>query len=97
MQAYKSFAQRFAADNLHHLFCAKIANGTAVGLDKKTPMRFSQDLSDEISLMRRKVSAGCYAFTPYRLIFSSKGRGKAPRELEDCRFVHRRCGALSKR
>lgn len=81
MQTYKSFARRFAVDSLHRLFCAKIATGTAVGLDKKTPMRFNRDLSDEISLMRRKVSAGCYAFTPYRLILSSKGRGKAPREF----------------
>lgn len=50
-------------------------------MDKKTPMRFSQDLSDEINLIRRKVTAGCYAFTPYRLMLSSKGRGKAPREF----------------
>lgn len=81
MHAYKSFMRRFAPDNLRCLFCSKIVTSTAVGLDKKTPMRLNQDLSGEINLIHRKVTAGCYTFTPYRLILSSKGRGKAPREF----------------
>lgn len=81
MQAYKSFKKRFSRSNLHALFFSKLVNAQSVGIDKKSPMRLSCELDSEVSIILRKVANSSYKFTQYRLVLSSKGKGKVPREL----------------
>nr|WP_246394913.1 reverse transcriptase domain-containing protein [Microbulbifer rhizosphaerae] len=53
----------------------------ASGIDNLTQKQFWPRLNDEVSVISRKVLAGSYRFSKYKLRLISKGRGKVPREI----------------
>jgi len=53
----------------------------AIGIDNRNQKGFWPIQDDEISIISRKVIAGSYSFTKYKLKLISKGRGKPPREI----------------
>lgn len=81
MRAFESYRAHFNESSLRYLFFERVLGGHAVGLDRITPLRFANDLDREIATILRKVGNFSFQFTSYRLLLSSKGRGRVPREL----------------
>ena len=53
----------------------------ATGIDNLDQYAFRRQLDDQIEILSRKMLAGTYQFTKYKLKLVSKGRNKVPREI----------------
>jgi retron-type reverse transcriptase len=73
----KVFFRCFAKRRLEGIFIDRISSKNNAGIDGIHPHDINED--ESFKIIRRKVSAGTYHFTPYAEIQSPKGRGKLPR------------------
>ena len=77
----EKFEQHFSTDNLTKIFYEHIQNTGATGIDNLTPTSFEKQINQHIEVISRKVHAGTYRFSKYKLKLISKGRNKKPREI----------------
>lgn len=75
------FSNHFSEENLKRIFKDHVIFSGATGIDNLDQYAFRAQLDNQISILSRKVMAGNYKFTKYKLKLVSKGKGKAPREI----------------
>lgn len=71
----------FSVEKLKEIFTNHIVYSRATGIDNLDQYAFRSQLDDQVDVISRKVLAGSYRFTKYRLKLVSKGRNKLPREI----------------
>jgi len=76
-----SFDKHFSKKNLKRIFTDYIAYSGATGIDNLDQYAFRAQLDDQVEILSRKMKAGTYQFTKYKLKLVSKGRNKVPREI----------------
>lgn len=81
MTVWKKFEFHFSESNLKRIFSEHIVYSGATGIDNLDQYTFRSQLEDQVKILSRKVLAGTYQFTKYKLKLVSKGRGKVPREI----------------
>jgi RNA-directed DNA polymerase len=81
MTIQQQFGKHFSEANLKRIFVEHIVYSGATGIDNLNQYAFRQQLDEQVSILSRKMLAGTYQFTKYKLKLVSKGREKAPREI----------------
>ena len=81
MTIQQQFEQHFSEDNLKRIFSEHIVYSGATGIDNLDQYAFRSQLDDQVAILSRKILAGSYQFTKYKLKLVSKGRNKPPREI----------------
>ena len=81
MTVRQDFESHFTEGNLKRIFIDYIAYSGATGIDNLDQYAFRSQLDDQIEILSRKMIAGTYQFTKYKLKLVSKGRNKIPREI----------------
>lgn len=81
MSVRKQFSKYFSEDNLKQIFTEHIVYSGATGIDNLDQYAFRKQLNDQVAILSKKMLAGTYNFTKYKLKLVSKGRGKKPREI----------------
>ena len=81
MKAFQSFNKRFRKKNLIFTYQNKIAESGAIGIDKVDHFNFSQNLTENIEIIKRKVENDSYKFTVYKQKLISKGAESKPRAI----------------
>ncbi|BCV44358.1 RNA-dependent DNA polymerase [Shewanella algae] len=81
MSVRKQFEKHFSEKNLKRIFTEHVIYSGATGIDNLNQYSFRKQLDEQIQILSRKMLAGSYGFTKYRLKLVSKGRGKIPREI----------------
>jgi len=81
MTIHQQFDKHFSEENLKRIFVEHIVYSSATGIDNLDQYAFRRQLDDQITILSRKMLAGSYQFTKYKLKLVSKGRDKAPREI----------------
>lgn len=79
MSAARKFKKVFLKRNLRRIYFEKIQETGAIGIDRVRPLQLESRLKAEIDVITEKISAGTYAFTPYKEKLISKGQGVPPR------------------
>jgi hypothetical protein len=79
LSAAREFKKVFRYRNLRRLYFEKIRETSVIGIDRVRPLRLESRLKAEIDVITAKVTAGTYAFTPYKEKLISKGQGVPPR------------------
>jgi RNA-directed DNA polymerase len=77
----QQFEKHFSEANLKRIFAEHIIYSGATGIDNLDQYAFRRQLDDQVSILSRKMLAGTYQFSKYKLKLVSKGRDKAPREI----------------
>ena len=81
MNAARIFHQKFSAKHLIDVYGERIKNSGAIGLDRTRPAALAECLNAEIEIIKRKVRAGNYRFTPYKEKLILKGSNSFPRQI----------------
>lgn len=81
MNVKQKFYKNFSEENLKRIFEEHVIYSGATGIDNLNQHSFRKVLDDQIHILSRKILAGSYNFTKYKLKLVSKGRGKIPREI----------------
>ncbi len=81
MTILQQFEKHFSEENLKRIFVEHIVYSGATGIDNLDQYAFRRQLDEQIPILSRKMLAGSYQFTKYKLKLVSKGRDKAPREI----------------
>ncbi|MEX0829997.1 MAG: reverse transcriptase domain-containing protein [Nitrospirales bacterium] len=81
MSVKERFEHHFSESNLKSLHQTHIVLSAATGIDNLSQKTFWPTLDAQIKIISKKVLAGTYKFTKYKLKLISKGRGKVPREI----------------
>lgn len=81
MNISEQFKKHFSEDNLKRIFTEHIIYSGATGIDNLDQYAFRRLLNEQVEILSRKMLAGTYQFTKYKLKLISKGRGKIPREI----------------
>jgi hypothetical protein len=81
MTIQQQFNKHFSEENLKRIFFEHIIYSGATGLDNLDQYAFRMQLDDQLAILSRKMLAGTYKFTKYKLKLVSKGKGKMPREI----------------
>ena len=81
MTVKKQFEKHFSEDNLKKIFSEHVAYSGATGIDNLNQYAFRRQLDDQVAILSKKMLAGTYQFTKYKLKLVSKGRNKIPREI----------------
>ena len=81
MTIQQQFNKHLSEDNLKRIFVEHIVYSGATGIDNLDQYAFRAQLDDQITILSRKMLAGTYNFTKYKLKLVSKGRDKVPREI----------------
>ncbi|ENJ1572341.1 reverse transcriptase domain-containing protein [Vibrio parahaemolyticus] len=77
----QQFESYFSTDNLSRIFQESIVYSGGTGIDNINQYAFRKQQDEQIEIISRKMIAGNYSFTKYKLSLISKGRGKVPREI----------------
>ncbi len=77
----KQYRDHFSEQNLNRIFEEIISFSGGTGIDNINQYAFRAQLGKQIPILSRKMLAGSYDFTKYKLSLLSKGRGKPPREI----------------
>lgn len=77
----KQFDDYFSEENLTRIFQEVIIYSGGTGIDNINQYTFRSQQKEQIEILSRKMRAGSYDFTKYKLSLISKGRGKPPREI----------------
>jgi len=77
----RKFEKHFSEKNLETIFTDHIIYSGATGIDNLDQYAFRPQLKNQVEILSRKVLAGTYKFTKFKLKLVSKGRGKVPREI----------------
>ncbi len=75
------FDTHFSEENLTRIFQDVIIYSGGTGIDNINQYTFRNQQKEQIEILSRKMRAGSYDFTKYKLSLISKGRGKPPREI----------------
>lgn len=75
------FDEHFSEENLTRIFQEIIVYSGGTGIDNINQYTFRNQQEEQIKILSRKMRAGSYDFTKYKLSLISKGRGKPPREI----------------
>jgi len=75
------FDEHFSEENLTRIFQEIIVYSGGTGIDNINQYTFRNQQDEQIKILSRKMRAGSYDFTKYKLSLISKGRGKSPREI----------------
>jgi hypothetical protein len=75
------FDECFSEENLTRIFQEIIVYSGGTGIDNINQYTFRNQQEEQIKILSRKMRAGSYDFTKYKLSLISKGRGKPPREI----------------
>lgn len=75
------FLNHFSTEKLKEVFSENIVYSRATGIDNLDQYAFRYQLDEQVAILNRKVEAGSYKFTKYKLKLVSKGRNKIPREI----------------
>lgn len=75
------FDEYFSEENLTRIFQEIIVYSGGTGIDNINQYTFGNQQEEQIKILSRKMRAGSYDFTKYKLSLISKGRGKPPREI----------------
>lgn len=81
MNVRKQFEKHFSEANLKRIFTEHVIYSGATGIDNLNQYSFRKQLDEQVEILSRKMLAGTYKFSKYRLKLVSKGRGKVPREI----------------
>jgi len=81
MTIRQQFNKHFSEENLKRIFVEHVIYSGATGIDNLDQYAFRTQLDDQIAILSRKMLAGTYNFTKYKLKLVSKGRDKVPREI----------------
>lgn len=81
IKAPDSFKARFSKSNLICIYSERISKSGAIGIDRIKASNFGGTLSDEVSLIHRRVFDGNYRFTAYKEKLISKGANSYPRQI----------------
>lgn len=81
MTVRKKFNKYFSTEYLKKVFTDHIVYSRATGIDNLDQYAFRAQLDEQVDIVLRKISAGSYRFTKYKLKLVSKGRNKIPREI----------------
>jgi len=81
MTVRKTFERQFSTKVLKRIYKEHVQLSSSTGIDNRNQKGFWPIQDDEIDIVSRKVIAGNYNFTKYKLKLISKGRGKLPREI----------------
>lgn len=81
MTIQQQFNEHFSEENLKRIFVEHVVYSGATGIDNLDQYAFRAQLDNQISILSRKMLAGTYKFTKYKLKLVSKGKDKAPREI----------------
>lgn len=81
MTASESFRKRFTKKKLLETYEERIIGSGAVGLDKVNGTNFQKHLTDNITIINRKVYNNTYKFTTYKQKLISKGAESYPRQI----------------
>jgi len=81
MTVKSKFEKHFSEENLKRIFTDYIVYSGATGIDNLDQYAFRKQLDKQVAILSRKMLAGTYKFTKYKLKLVSKGRGKIPREI----------------
>lgn len=81
MTIRRKFEKYFSVEHLKEIFSKYIVYSRATGIDNLDQQSFRSQLDDQIEILSRKVLAGSYKFTKYKLKLLSKGKNKFPREI----------------
>ena len=81
MTIQKQFEKHFSETNLKRVFSEHIVYSGATGIDNLDQYAFRRQLDEQVAILSRKMLAGTYRFTKYKLKLVSKGRDKVPREI----------------
>ena len=75
------FNDHFSESNLKRIFVEYVVFSGATGIDNLDQYAFRRQLDKQVAILSRKMIAGTYSFSKYKLKLVSKGRGKIPREI----------------
>ena len=81
MTIQQLFHEHFSEENLKRIFVEHVIYSGATGIDNLDQYAFRRQLDEQIAILSRKMLAGSYQFTKYKLKLVSKGKAKAPREI----------------
>lgn len=81
MTIQQQFHEYFSEENLKRIFVEHVIYSGATGIDNLDQYAFRRQLDEQIAILSRKMLAGSYQFTKYKLKLVSKGKAKAPREI----------------
>ncbi|MGE6719570.1 reverse transcriptase domain-containing protein [Peribacillus frigoritolerans] len=79
--AYKNFNSIYQINNLTELYNKTIHNNTASGIDRMVKQVFDKNLSNNLSIINRKVLNGSYKFTAYKEKLFIKNKDSFPRVI----------------
>ncbi|MEH0760130.1 group II intron reverse transcriptase domain-containing protein [Vibrio sp. 16] len=77
----KQYEHYFSEKYLKGVFQDNVVYSGGTGIDNINQYTFRKHQDEQIAILSRKMIAGQYSFTKYKLNLISKGRGKAPREI----------------
>ncbi|MCE9884390.1 reverse transcriptase domain-containing protein [Obesumbacterium proteus] len=81
MSVWSEFEKAFSIENLTRIYEENVRLSPATGIDNMTHEKFIYSRDEHINIINRKVMAGTYHFTKYKLKLISKGPKKYPREI----------------
>ncbi|MCB2382490.1 reverse transcriptase/maturase family protein [Shewanella sp. SR1] len=81
MKVFEQFRRIYSISSLSEIHDKQIPTSPAMGVDNMSQEIFIGMREEQLEIINRKVLAGKYAFTSYRLKLISKGQGKSPREI----------------
>lgn len=81
MQAWKAWEKLFNKKHIKEHYYEKIKNNPSIGLDKISPKKFDNELTQNIDIIFKKVNNGTYKFTRYKQKLFTKGANKPPRAV----------------
>ena len=79
MQACQLWKKLFSEKHLYEHYNEKIKNRPSIGMDKITPSKFEQEITNNIEVILRKIQNDTYHFTRYKQLLFLKGSEKPPR------------------
>ena len=82
MNASQLYKKEFAFDNLFSIYINDIQKNASIGSDGNNRKRFENVLSQELTIIERKLKLKSYSFSPYKCICILRGIHKPPRVVE---------------
>lgn len=81
MQAAQAWERLFTPKHLEEHYYEKIESSPSTGMDKITPIKFKEELQQNIDIIIRKARNETYSFTRYKQLLFIKGPTKPPRAV----------------
>jgi len=82
MNASEFYKKEFTFDNLFSIYINDIQKNASIGTDGINRKRFENLLSQELTIIERKLKLNTYSFSPYKCVCILRGIHKPPRVVE---------------